>query len=124
MVLSPRRALQALSGVNYSTLILFCFTAILITSSSEGAPTPTPANAFNQPNWLAQLPFQFTAPVFQGVPWIVNAVQTQYRHMELVAELAKMQLAHLTEPSIEICQRKKRFVAPIFWELIQSQCKP
>jgi hypothetical protein len=110
--------------VNYSTLALFCFTVILISSPSEGAPIPTPADAYNRPNWLGQLPFQFAAPVFQVVPWIVNAVQAQYRNMELVAQLAEMQLANTTEPTMENYQRKKRFVSPTFWNLVKEQCKP
>ena len=124
MVLSPRRAFWTLRGISYSTLALICFTAIICVSPSEGAPIPTPANAYNRPTWLGQLPFQFAAPVFQVVPWIVNAFQTEYRNMELVANMAEMQLANLTDPSMENHQRRKRFVSPIFWDLIQTQCKP
>jgi uncharacterized protein YlaN (UPF0358 family) len=54
---------------------------------------------------LAQLPLQFASPVFQVVPWIVNAFQMQYRNTEQVAELADMQLTNLTEPSMPIYQR-------------------
>jgi len=70
---------------------------------------------------LNQFPFQFAAPVFQIVPWIIIALQVQYRNMEQVAVLAEMQLANLTEPSMEDYRRKKRFVSPVLWDLIQSR---
>jgi hypothetical protein len=57
------------------------------------------------------------------VPWIVNAFQTQYRHMEQVAQIAEMQLANSTEPAMENYQRKKRETLS-FWNLVKEQCKP
>ena len=120
MVLSPRRALRALKGLKYSALLL-CFIVILLPTPTMGTADPTPNDASTQPSWLNQLPFQFAAPVFQIVPWIINALQVQYRNMEQVAVLAEMQLANLTEPSMEDYRRKKRFVSPILWDLIQSR---
>jgi hypothetical protein len=45
---------------------------------------------------LAQLPFQFAAPVIQVVPWIIKAVQTQYRHMERVTGKTPLPLIKMT----------------------------
>ena len=87
MVLSPRRALRALKGLKYSALLL-CFIVILLPTPTMGTADPTPNDASTQPSWLNQLPFQFAAPVFQIVPWIINALQVQYRNMEQVAVLA------------------------------------